>query len=191
MPFFKIVRNGDNTNAEWVNKCGISIQWNIIHPYKRDECRYMLSHGLTLKTRLSERSQTQEAAYYLIPFIWNVQNKKFIGTELGARDCGRRRRGVTANGWVSLWGDNENILEEDRDNCCTILWTFLKTTELYPLKWWFLLYVSYPFSSVARPPCPSPTLRVYSNSSLLSWWCHPSISSSVVPFSSHFHLSQH
>ena len=36
-----------------------------------------------------------------------------------------------------------------------------------------------------RPPCPSPTPRVYSNSCLLSWWCHPTISSSVVPFFSH------
>ena len=36
-----------------------------------------------------------------------------------------------------------------------------------------------------RPPCPSPTPRVYSNSSPLSLWCHPTISSSVVPFSSH------
>ena len=36
----------------------------------------------------------------------------------------------------------------------------------------------------ARPPCPSPTPGVYSNSSLLSQWCHPTISSSVVPFSS-------
>jgi len=36
----------------------------------------------------------------------------------------------------------------------------------------------------ARPPCPSPTPRVYSNSSPLSWWCHPTISSSVIPFSS-------
>ena len=37
----------------------------------------------------------------------------------------------------------------------------------------------------ARPPCPSPTPGVYSNSCPLSWWCHPTISSSVVPFSSH------
>ena len=36
----------------------------------------------------------------------------------------------------------------------------------------------------ARPPCPSPTPRVYSNSCPLSGWCHPTISSSVVPFSS-------
>ena len=35
-----------------------------------------------------------------------------------------------------------------------------------------------------RPPCPSPTPRVYPNSCPLSRWCHPTISSSVVPFSS-------
>ena len=37
----------------------------------------------------------------------------------------------------------------------------------------------------ARPSCPSPTPGVYSNSCQLSRWCHPTISSSVVPFSSH------
>ena len=36
----------------------------------------------------------------------------------------------------------------------------------------------------ARPPCSSPTPRVYSNSHPLSWWCHPTISSSVFLFSS-------
>ena len=37
----------------------------------------------------------------------------------------------------------------------------------------------------ARPPCPSPSPRVYSNSCLLSWWCHTAISSSAVPFFSY------
>ena len=37
----------------------------------------------------------------------------------------------------------------------------------------------------ARLPCPLPSLGVYSNSCPLTWWCHPAISSSVVPFSSH------
>ena len=37
----------------------------------------------------------------------------------------------------------------------------------------------------ARPPCLSPTPGVYSDLCPLSWWCHPTISSSVVPFSSH------
>ena len=36
----------------------------------------------------------------------------------------------------------------------------------------------------ARPPCPSPIPGAYLNSRPLSWWCHPTISSSVVPFSS-------
>ena len=34
-------------------------------------------------------------------------------------------------------------------------------------------------------PCPSPTPRAYSNSCLLHQWCHPPVSSSVIPFSSH------
>ena len=52
----------------------------------------------------------------------------------------------------------------------------------------------------ARLPCSSPTSRVYSNSCPLSQWCHPAISSSVVPFfsclqsspaSGSFQMSQH
>ena len=39
-------------------------------------------------------------------------------------------------------------------------------------------------SQHARPPCPSPTPRVYPNPCPWSWWCHPAISSSVIPFSS-------
>ena len=38
-----------------------------------------------------------------------------------------------------------------------------------------------------RLPCPSPTPRVYSNSYPSSRWCHPTTSSSVVPFSPYFH----
>ena len=50
-----------------------------------------------------------------------------------------------------------------------------------------------------RLPCPSPTLRAWSNSCLLNWWCHPTVSSSVVllsfclqsfPVSGSFPLSQ-
>ena len=58
-------------------------------------------------------------------------------------------------------------------------------------------YINHLFSSVAqscltlqphelqhtRPPCPSPTPRVHPNPCPLSQWCHPTISSSVVPFS--------
>ena len=62
-----------------------------------------------------------------------------------------------------------------------------------------LLDATYQFSSVTQScptlcnptiaarqgSCPSPTNRVYSDSCTLSWWCHPTISSSVVPFSFH------
>ena len=37
----------------------------------------------------------------------------------------------------------------------------------------------------ARPPCPSATPGAYSSSCPSSWWCHPTISSCVIPFSSH------
>ena len=36
----------------------------------------------------------------------------------------------------------------------------------------------------ARPPCPSPNSGVHTNSCPSSWWCHPTILSSVIPFSS-------
>ena len=39
-------------------------------------------------------------------------------------------------------------------------------------------------SQHARPPCPSPSPKVHSNSCPSSQWCHPGISSSVIPFSS-------
>ena len=62
-------------------------------------------------------------------------------------------------------------------NCCSV-------AKLYPTLWPHWL-------QHARPPCPSPTPRVYSNPCPLSPWCHPNISSSAVPFSSCLSLSQH
>ena len=46
-------------------------------------------------------------------------------------------------------------------------------------------------SQHTKPPCPSPTPAVHSNSGASSRWCHPAISSSVVPFSSCPNPSQH
>ena len=48
-----------------------------------------------------------------------------------------------------------------------------------------------PWLQHARLSHPSPISRAYSNSCPLCWWCHPTISSSVIPFSSTFNLSQH
>ena len=78
-------------------------------------------------------------------------------------------------------------------------------TSILPHSAFFIAQLSHPyiqFSSVqfshsvvsdslqpheeqhARPPCPSPPPGVHSNSCPSSQWCHPAISSSVIPFSS-------
>ena len=72
----------------------------------------------------------------------------------------------------------------------------------YLLNGWWIWFLKYVFSSIqfslsvvsdslplhelrhTRPPCPSPAPGVYPNSCPLSRWCHPTISSSVIPFSS-------
>ena len=59
-----------------------------------------------------------------------------------------------------LWGDSSSV-----QFSCSVV------SNLWPHE-----------SQHARPPCPLPTPRVYSNSCPLSWWCHPAISSSVIPF---------
>ena len=43
----------------------------------------------------------------------------------------------------------------------------------------------------ARPPCPSPTPRVYSNTCPLSWWCHPTSHPLSSPSPPAFNLAQH
>ena len=80
----------------------------------------------------------------------------------------------SANSWVWLWcrvgtsfGVNKGVFKVQ----------FSSVVQSCPTLW--------PHASQhARPPCPSPTSRVYSNSCPSSQWCHPAISSSVVPFSS-------
>ena len=76
----------------------------------------------------------------------------------------------------------------------------LEITLAYPQVFWVYTFLDFSLvqfshsvmsdslqcheSQHARPPCPSPTPRVYSDSCPSSQWCHPAISSSVVPFSS-------
>ena len=61
-------------------------------------------------------------------------------------------------------------------NCISSV-QFISVAQLCPTLWSHELQRT-------RPPCPSPTARVYPNPYPLSQWCHPTISSSVVPFSS-------
>ena len=86
--------------------------------------------------------------------------------------------------------------------CCSLLWpSIFPSIRVFSNE--SALYIRWPkfwsFSSVtqscptlqphepqhARPPCPSPTPGVHPNLCLLCQWCHPTISSSAVPFSSH------
>ena len=60
-------------------------------------------------------------------------------------------------------------------------WVELSSVQSLSRVWLFATQ----WTAHARPPSPSLTLGAYSNSCPLSLWCHPTISSSVIPFSSH------
>ena len=92
--------------------------------------------------------------------------------------------------WVQEGKDRNNITIKFLTCTGNFWWVVVDTNIL-----WYLSSVQFSRSVVsdslrphesqhARPPCPSPTPRVYSNSCPSSRWCHPAISSSVVPFSS-------
>ena len=83
---------------------------------------------------------------------------------------GASRLHVSASGQFSLWRSNERVeslLAESVQFTCLVV-----SDSLWPCG-----------LQHARLLCPSPTPRVYPNSCPLSWWCHPTISSSVVLFS--------
>ena len=123
---------------------------------------------------LSKRSQMQKNTYCMVPRLWSSRTGKIKMIEIGI---------------AALWVGE-------------VPWRGLETAEwegemLYICIWMVVTQVSVQFSrSVisnslrphesqhARPPCPSPTPGVDSNSCPSSQWCHPTISSSVVPFSS-------
>ena len=69
-----------------------------------------------------------------------------------------------------------NILSTYKSVCCQLV-QLLSSVQLFVTPW----TEAYPF------PCLSPTPRAYSNSCPSSWWCQPTISSSVIPFSSCLH----
>ena len=61
----------------------------------------------------------------------------------------------------------------------------METIQFSSLQWLSCVWLfATPWTATRKPPCPSPTPGVDSNSCPLSWWCHPTISCSVVSFSS-------
>ena len=76
-----------------------------------------------------------------------------------------------------LQTEMEKLYMVSKNNTGSWLW------QLVQLLSCFWLFAT-PWIPEGRPPCPSPTPKVYPNSCPLSQWCHLTISSSVVPFSS-------
>ena len=75
-----------------------------------------------------------------------------------------------------------NYLNPITQICKVLFGTFILSVQFSSLVMSDSLWPHEP--QHARPPCPSPTPEVHPNPCPLSLWCHPSISSSVVPFSS-------
>ena len=68
-------------------------------------------------------------------------------------------------------------------NVAVCTWPSVQFSSVQSLSPVRLLVI--PWTAAARPPCPLPTPGDYANSCPSRRWCHPTISSSLVPFSSH------
>ena len=109
--------------------------------------------------------------------------------------CPLRPHIILTNSFSSSSSQSQFLLLTTREIWCPY-WSPASSSFPNPMGF---SQASVQFSSVAQPcptllwphglqhtrsSCPSPTPGVYSNSCPLSWWCHPTISFSVVPFSS-------
>ena len=109
-------------------------------------------------------------------YLWKKQKHKF--ENIHAPKCSwqhylqmpRHGSKVSINRWMhkKMWSILYITMEYSVQFSCSVMSNSLRPHEL----------------QYARPPCPSPTPGVYPNSCPLSRWCHPTISSSVIPFSS-------
>ena len=80
--------------------------------------------------------------------------------------------GLTTPSWLNLWSTRKNDLATFSLYCSVQFSHSVVSNSLWLHE-----------SQHARPPCPSTTPGVHSDSHSSSQWCHPAISSSVVPFS--------
>ena len=102
---------------------------------------------------------------YILPYIKLVNQKDLLYRELYLTSCNKLE-------WKKIW--KEYIYAHIYICIHSVQFSrSVVSDSLWPHE-----------SQHARPPCPSPTPGLHSNSCPSSQWCHPAISSSVVPFSS-------
>ena len=84
--------------------------------------------------------------------------------------------------WLRVWQNQDRYIEF---NQLLFYWSIVKyNIQFSSVQLFSHVELLQPHESQhARLPCPSPTSRVYTNSCPSSQWCHPAISSSVIPFS--------
>ena len=136
---------------------------------------------VTLYSKVTEITKVIPALFIFNPCAPEQQND----VKSAIKDHSLKRP-PTSRQRVGLWKEDEKVLANKN---ISVSWTELQLR----INWEYYLIL---ISSVqllsrvqlfvtpwTRPPCPSPTPGVYPNSCPLSWWCHPAISSSVIPFS--------
>ena len=119
------------------------------------------------------------SSYFKISFLTQVQQThlftKEVGLKLGFLQM-KQVRLTWLDGWILSLQKKQFLITLDKPISKLLSVQFscsVVSDSLQPHE-----------SQYARPPCPSPTPGVHSNSRPSSRWCHPAISSSVVPFSS-------
>ena len=117
---------------------------------------------------------------------WKLTNVVFLGSKITADgDCIHEIRRHLLLGRKAM--TNLDSILKSRDTTLLTKLCILKEI-VFPVQFshWVMSDFLWPHElQHTRPPCPPPTPRVYTNSCPLSRWCHPTISSSVVPFSSY------
>jgi len=135
--------------------------------------------------RSQHQSLTETAPPRLLPFVCNsgiissreesLQKRHLISTEAPHNLTGISKEKKKGPPHGQSQGSSHSFSQYVSDNQGSV--QFSRSVVSDSLRPHRLQYT--------RPPCPSPTPGVYSNPCPLSRWCHPTISSSVVPFSSH------
>ena len=153
--------------------------------YSRTEqtcCLLWIMKGMVLT--VGERCCNEEMSPEVPGWKWgDAANPQFLqaGIDTGTYTC----ESCSSAGWGAI------------GNCTSEQWAYPATRSLFPdtvlqSKKPKLPSIQFCRSVMsnslwphglqhARPPCPSPTPGVYSNSCPSSWWCHPPISSTVIP----------